>query len=168
MFRKKIPKAHIVAAADAFAKTGEIILEQRPSGYDWPYPFIVNVALAIELYLKSYLAEDDLVPCHTSEDGLILYMGFIKCLSREHKFSHLYKQLPENIKVLLEAEFGCCELASRYASLEDALTQFSNVFVEARYPYEKGNSKVCCLTDLGNISKFLKLAILRIGEVNSP
>ena len=166
MFRKTLPKANVVATADAFAKTGEILLVQRPAGFEWPYPFVVNTALSIELYLKSFLADDDLVPCHTSDDGVIVYMGFTKCLSREHKLELLYKKIPEKIKALLEAEFCASELASSYSSLEDALTKFSNSFVEARYPYENGNFKGYCITDLVNISKFLKQAILRIGELS--
>ncbi|MBV5336984.1 MAG: hypothetical protein J0653_03100, partial [Deltaproteobacteria bacterium] len=105
-----LPKAHVVATADAFAKTGEILLAQRPAGFDWSYPVVVNLALSIELYLKSFLAKDDLVPYYTSDDGLTVYMGFIKCLSHEHKLTHLYKQVPENIKILLEVGFDKCEL----------------------------------------------------------
>ncbi len=168
MFRKTLPKENVVATADAFAKTGELLLAQRPSGFEWPYPFVVNTALSIELYLKSFLAEDDLVPCHASEDGVIVYMGFTKCLSREHKLELIYEKIPEKIQALLEAEFFASELASSYSTLEEALTKFSNSFVDARYPYEKGNFKGYCITDLVNISKFLKEAIVRIGELSEP
>ena len=166
MFRKTLPKADVVATADAFAKTGELLLAQRPAGFEWPHPFVVNTALSIELYLKSFLAEDDLVTCYTSDDGVIVYMGFTKCLSHEHKLELLYEKIPAKIKILLEAEFCAGELASSYSSLEEALTKFSNAFVEARYPYEERHSKGHCITDLVNISKFLKQAILRIGEVS--
>lgn len=139
---------------------------ERPTGFEWVYPFVANTTLSIELYLKSCIAEDDWIPCHTSEEGVTVYIHFTKCLSREHNLKDLYKRIPENIKSLLEAEFRNSELISSYPSLEKAFSTFSNSFVEARYPYEKGNFKGYCITDLVNLSKFLKGAISRFGEIN--
>jgi hypothetical protein len=165
MARNSLPKMHVVTTANAFAKTGEILLDQRPEGTDWPYPFVVNVALSIELYLKSYLAEDDLIPFLVHEDGSTTYQGFTKCLTREHSFKKLYSQIPAHIKTKIEAEFPGSLLAQSFPCFEDALNKFSNSFIEARYPYERGGFKGGCISDLMNISSFLKEAIYKIGEI---
>ena len=165
MVRNSLPKIHVVTTADAFAKTGEILLDQRPEGTDWPYPFVVNVALSIELYLKSYLAEDDLIPFLVHEDGSITYQGFTKSLTREHNLRKLYSQIPAHIKAQIEAEFPGSHLSQSFPSFEDALNKFSNSFIEARYPYERGGFKGGCISDLMNISSFLKEAIYKIGEI---
>lgn len=165
MARNALPKMYVVTTANAFARTGELLLEQRPDGIDWPYPFVVNVALSIELYLKSYLAEDDLVPFLVHEDGSTTYQGFTKCLTREHNFDKLYSKIPAYIKTEIETEFRASPLAQRFLSFEDALNKFSNSFIEARYPYEKGGFKGGCISDLMNISFFIKDAIYKIGEV---
>jgi hypothetical protein len=165
MARNSLPKMYVVTTANAFAKTGELLLEQRPEGTDWPYPFVVNVALSIELYLKSYLAEDDLIPFLVHEDGSTTYQGFTKCLTHEHRFDKLYSKIPAHIKSKIEAEFPSSLLAQSFPSFEDALSKFSNSFIEARYPYERSGFKGGCISDLMNISVFIKDAIYRIGEI---
>lgn len=165
MLRNSLPKIRVVRTADAFAKTGEILFDQTQQGTDLPYPFVVNVALSIELYLKSYLAEDDLIPFFEHKDGSTTYQGFTKCLTHEHKLSTLYSQIPAHIKAQIEAEFPGSDLSQRFQSFEDALTKFSNSFIEARYPYERGGFKGGCISDLMNISSFLKDTIYKIGEI---
>lgn len=164
MTRDTLPKMYVVTTANAFAKTGEILLDMRPEGTEWPYPFVVNVALSIELYLKSYLAEDDLIPCLVHGDGSTTYQGFTKCLTREHRFDTLYSKIPINIKSQIEAEFSGNRLSHIFLSFEDALVKFSNSFIEARYPYERGGFRGGCISDLMNISIFLKETIYKLGE----
>lgn len=164
MARDTLPKMYVVTTANAFAKTGEILLDMRPEGTDWPYPFVVNVALSIELYLKSYLAEDDFIPFLVHDDGSTTYQGFTKCLTREHRFDTLYSKIPVNIKKKIEAEFLGSSLSYSFTSFEDALAKFSNSFIEARYPYERGGFRGGCISDLMIISAFLKETIYKIGE----
>ncbi|MDC9725752.1 MAG: hypothetical protein PSN44_07555 [Gammaproteobacteria bacterium] len=168
MPRKTLPKMAVVRAADAFATTGEILIDIRPYGIEWPYPFVVNIALSIELYLKSYLTEDDLVPYFTKNDGTVIYQGFSKCLSKEHKLEKLYSQIPAKIKDCIEDEFNKSSLASRFSSFDEALEKFSNSFISARYPYEKTGFKFGCISDLMDISQFLKATIYKIGEIRDP
>lgn len=168
MRNNTLPKVSVVRTADAFARTGEILLDMRPEGIDWPYPFVVNVALSIELYLKSYLAEDDLVPYLIHDNGITTYQGFTKCLEREHKFDRLYLKIPAWIKSQIEAEFLSSHLSEHFPSFEKALEKFANSFVEARYPYEKGGFKGGCISDLMNISTFLKETIYKLGEQPNP
>lgn len=167
MKRNSLPKLSVVTTANAFAKTGELLLVQRPEGTDWAYPFVVNVALSIELYLKSYLAEDDWIPLLKHEDGSTTYQGFTKCLTHEHKLDELYSKIPGFIKEKIEAQFPSSELAKSFSSFEDALSQFSSSFIKARYPYERNGFKGGCISDLMNISTFIKKAIYEIGEIRS-
>ena len=159
-----LPQMYVVRTADAFARTGEILLDMRPEGTDWPYPFVVNVALSIELYLKSYLVEDDFIPFLVHSDGSTTYQGFTKCLTREHKFDKLFSKIPTHIKSKIEAEFLDSPLAKSFPSFKDALKEFTNSFIEARYPYERSGFKRGCISDLMNISTFLKETIYKLGE----
>ncbi|NDY92445.1 hypothetical protein [Ideonella livida] len=165
MARNSLPQMHVVTTANAFAKTGELLLEERPEGTDWLYPFVVNVALSIELYLKSYLAEEDLIPFLVHEDGSTTYQRFTKCIAHDHRFDKLYAKIPAHIKSKIESEFRGSLLKQKFPAFEDALNKFSNSFVEARYPYEKGGFKGGWISDLMNISVFLKNTIFKIGEI---
>lgn len=164
MVHNILPKMYVVTTADAFAKIGEILLEQRPEGTDWPYPFVVNVALSIELYLKSYLAEDDFVPFFSHDDGSTTYQGFTKCLTHEHRFDKLYSKIPKDIKDKIENEFSGSRLTEKFSTFDEALVKFASSFVEARYPYERGGFKGGCISDLMCISTFLKETIYKLGE----
>lgn len=166
MPRNSLPKMSVVRTADAFAKTGELLLNQMPEEVDWLYPFVVNTALSIELYLKSYISEDDLIPILTHADGSTTYQGFTKCLTHEHKLDKLYSKIPHHIKVKIEAEFPHSFLKEKFQSFEDALGKFSSTFVEARYPYERNGFKGGCISDLMEISNFIRKAIYKIGEVS--
>ncbi|MBK1889104.1 MULTISPECIES: hypothetical protein [unclassified Undibacterium] len=164
MARDFLPKMAVVTTANAFAETGKILFDTMPEGIEWPYPFVVNMALSIELYLKSYLAEDDLIPFLVHDDGSATYQGFTKCLTREHKFDVLYSKIPTHIKSKIEEEFPSSILGKSFPSFESALAKFANSFIEARYPYEKGGFKGGCISDLMNISTFLRKTIYKLGE----
>ncbi len=164
---ERIPKARVLKAANAFLNTAEKINEVRPEGIDWIYPLSVNSGLAMELYLKAYLARNNDVLISTFDDGASISQRFFKSISRKHKLEELYLEIDQVIRADLEGEFSKSDLNKKYESLPEALGIFSNIFVEGRYPYEKGGfSGGFDLNDLLRIPQFLKLSIESLGYYN--
>ncbi len=162
-----LPKVRIVRVGDGFLFAACKLFENRSEGIDWSSPLIVNLALAIELYLKSYTAEDE----EDKENGITLYNMdttvypvYIKSKHRDHKLEKLYGNIDNVIKEELDKKFFDSHLSEKFADLNTALSAFSDVFAKARYPYEKDGLKSICISDLYSIANFLKEAIYGIGE----
>ncbi|MEH6711169.1 MAG: hypothetical protein V7733_08120 [Paraglaciecola polaris] len=159
-----LPKVRVVSAADAFLHTAKDLYELRLDGVNWVYPFGVNAGLAIELYLKSYIAEDDDIPALEFPDGSVIYQHHVKSKSKKHRLEQLFKCIPPNIQLDIEKKYKVNELSKKYVTLTLALERFSNIFVECRYPYEQGGFKGGCMTDLLSLTSFFKETIYALQD----
>ena len=112
-----VPKRQVIDIANAFAETGELLAPAISSNAELSYPFVVNISFAIELYLKSYLMEDERIPLFDSPDNQI-YQGFLKGKNFKHGLEEIYKEIPTQIKSLIELEFKESNLAESFSTLE--------------------------------------------------
>ena len=152
------PKIRVVKVADAFLFSACKLFDNRSDVIDWFYPFYANLAFSIELYLKSYIVEDDLIPIYMSVNQI-----FLKPI-KKHKLEKIYQKIDDVVKKELNEKFSNSNLSEKFINLYNALSQFSNVFIEARYPFEKIGLKNGCVSDIFLIAQFMKGAIYEIGE----
>ena len=111
-------------------------------------PFIVNSALAIELYLKT------LGKAH----GASLH---------GHSLIELYASLPNNARAAIEAERQ--KLAGKHkvtATASEILTELKNCFVDWRYIYEKEWSGVVQIPNLIFVLVVLHEAVRATGKAD--
>ncbi|WP_155833537.1 hypothetical protein [Halomonas sp. BC04] len=118
-----------------------------------PAPLVVNGALAIELYLKSFNAQLVFKVGYEVEPGFVSYEDMVtEVLSKAHQPSKLYKDLPRKVQAWLQQEFAEERPGQ---DLGDWLRQFDGAFVKWRYHYE-GNASRVPVTDLLHLLVFFE------------
>ncbi|MDT4844591.1 hypothetical protein FQZ97_785570 [compost metagenome] len=142
MFQQALAFAQI--AADCHAK-----LNQTPRQGRYAAPFVVNMAFAIELYLKT-LAEAHGSSLH-GHDLRKLYDG----LPQEAK-SALDSAAPESLKIS-----GLQEVPS----IAEVLTELRSTFVDWRYLYERENTPEVRIPQAIFVANALHSACHRTGLV---
>lgn len=98
-------------------------------------PFIANIALSIELYLKAAYSVNNIK------------------IPRMHDLHNLYLDLPERARTLIEKEYDDAHAQNPNSqgaenqgvdcSLKGVLTEIKQAFVRARYSYENSESQPC-------------------------
>jgi hypothetical protein len=109
-------------AAVSFHEVGLRCLHPAPGLSIEPFPMIVNVAFACELYLKV-----GLIASGRSSSG--------------HNLDNLFQRLPEVAQLEIESIY---EQGAKDddVSLRDTLPEIGQAFIVWRYPYERQSSKV--------------------------
>ena len=128
-----------LAEAEAFYKTA-CIAEEEHIRLDWNsdflFPFVVNLSLACELYMKSIMI-------FTSKDNEFL---------KTHDLSKLFKKLNADIQEKLRSSFE-----KKEKKLSIFLEQHKNHFVDFRYAFEEKDKSLCVFsTDLSNFVNCLR------------
>lgn len=121
----------------------------RESGL--PQPMAVNAALAIELYLKSFLA------LNVSPEGSNL-LGFSS--ERGHIFTDLLETFSVEDRELLLAQLRLIDPAENWV---EKLKRYNDTFVKIRYWYESGNNR-CIDTEIVDLAKSIGAAVLEAGK----
>ena len=148
-----IPDTRVWRAANEYQEVAELCNQH---GKIWGGA--INAALAIEIYLKSFLSEEVKV---SIGDGL--YQGFKKT-QRGHDLFSLYEKIPEHLQVLLCEQY---ELIRNNSNLPDLLKKNKDVFFQARYMYEQDS-----LGSVGNdiifLAKELRDTVFKVAELVHP
>lgn len=121
------PNARIWSHANTFEKSALLCLENNLA-----QPMGVNAALAIELYLKSFLAIDIIstsnVENRYSIDGFTSEHG--------HSFTKLISKMEASDKDLL---FSQLKVINSKRNWEKQFKNYENIFIKVRYWYETKN-----------------------------
>ena len=141
------PNRHIWDHGNSFKDAALLCCEQG-----LPQPMAVNAALAIELYLKSFLALNVLTEKSTN-------MGFSS--EHGHVFTELLKKLEASDEKLLFEE-----LAQINPSIEwkELFKKYDDTFIKVRYWYESGNGKPID-SDIVDFAENLGNAVLNVGKI---
>lgn len=119
--------ARIFQAGDAFRLAGERALEERYTDlleFEWlPIPGIVNLAFSVELLLKALLTSRGIEP------------------QRSHNLKSLFEQLEDDDKKAIERVYLEKTQHADAPLFQDLLNEADNIFIEARYFYEKDSEK---------------------------
>ena len=118
----------------------------------------INAALAIEIYLKSFLSEEVRVSI-----GEHAYIGF-KSTERGHDLFTLYQKIPSNLQDLLCEQY---KLIKPNLAFPDLLKKHKDVFFHARYFHEKD-----ALSSVGNdiifLAEDLREVVIKVAEIVHP
>ena len=136
-----------LSEAEAFYKTA-CIAEEEHIRLDWNsdflFPFVVNLSLACELYMKSIMI-------FTSKEGTFL---------KEHDLKKLFDELNADIQGVLQNNFE-----ENGKSLSEFLERHKNHFIDFRYAFEKKDKSLCVFsTDLGNFANCLRSYCSSLGK----
>ena len=148
----EVQSASIRHVARQFKWTVDTLYSQSWST-DGPASLVVNGALSIELYLKSFNAQMVFKGEYEIEPGVVGYEDVVtEVLSKVHQPSELYEALPKDTRDWLVHQFSKERPAY---DLGHWFRQFDGVFVTWRYLYE-GNASRVPVTDLLDLIAFLE------------
>ena len=110
----QIPNVRVLLQGQAYVEAAEILLD-----YNRVQPAAVMAALAIEVFMKSFLAENNLAGRAISKRG--------------HDISSLFEQIKPEIRSAL---LDCSNELDQSINFVDELRKHDRVFMSARYFYE--------------------------------
>lgn len=111
---QQIPNVRVWSQGREYVEAAEILLD-----YNRIHPAAVLAALAIEIFLKSFLATR-------------LVTGHAKT-RRGHKFTNLYESISSDLRAELVA---CSAEIDSSVIFDEQLKKYDGVFTDARYWYE--------------------------------
>ncbi|MEX6504208.1 hypothetical protein [Pseudomonas zhanjiangensis] len=125
-----LPDNRVVREARIY-RTAALLLEKQSldGNSDLFWPAAMNAALAIEIYLKAFLVEEDTPSIKLNAAGR----------KAKHDLAKLFRALPENVRTVIDEVNA--EIAPTL-SLEQTLGAYSDYFTNVRYGYEQDARKV--------------------------
>jgi len=118
----------------------------------------INAALAIEIYIKSFLSEEVLI---SIGDGFS--QSFKKSVNG-HDLFVLYEKIPLNLQELMCEQYL---LINSTRSFPDLLKKYKDVFFKGRYMYEK-NAIKSVGNDIIFFAKEVKDLVFNVAEIVHP
>ena len=118
----------------------------------------IYAALAIEIYLKSFLSEEVRVSI-----GDHAYVGYKKT-ERGHDLFALYKKIPEHLQTLLCDQY---KLINSKSHLPDLLKKHKDVFFHARYVHEEDAIKSVG-NDIIFLAEELREVVINVAKLVHP
>ena len=151
--RREIPNTQIKDSADQYESARQI-LHRQPPGSGVLLPLMNVAAMAIELYLKSLIAE----VIHVQEPDDSGWSRVHALAEGRHGYNSILLKIDSDIRHVLESSFR----AETGESLKDNLNRVEGALVESRYSYEYGSDGLPTLGDLMDLSDFLSRFVSRI------
>ncbi|WP_353226990.1 hypothetical protein [Pseudomonas qingdaonensis] len=126
-----LPSWEVIEEGRSYLRAA-LLIEKHGDVGEWR-PACVLAGFSMELFLKSFLAEDDSTPLAISLPGAPqMYAGGVKA-DRGHYLDTLFSKIPADYqKLILDTSD---EIALGYP-LEAKLKEFAGYFFNARYGYE--------------------------------
>ncbi|MBL0543900.1 hypothetical protein JD507_01510 [Aeromonas jandaei] len=147
------PNLRIWEAANLYQDAASLCNEH---GQGWPAA--INAALAMEIYLKSFLSET--IKIRVSND---LYQCYQKT-KRGHKLLDIYKLIPSDVRHHLCEQYNLLKMDG---CLIKDLNKYNDVFFNARYMYEKESIKVVD-NNIVYVSALLREAVFNVAKILHP
>lgn len=138
---KRIPNTQVWYLGREYLEAAEILAEEMKL-----WPAAVLAALSIEIFLKSFLAQEDKQGYPSTERG--------------HTLTDLFSKIPHSDQA--EIIRFSNQLDSTYDVLA-SLSKFNNIFTAARYRYEKESVQVVG-NDIVQFARHLCDAVLNLGK----
>ena len=153
---ERIPNIKVAASGDRY-KDAAILCNQYADGnnkgeYGWAAA--INAALALEIYLKSFLSKEVLTSV-----GSGVNMVTAKT-ERGHNLVELYNKIPANIQDLI---ISCSLAINPNIELLKSLEKFKDYFFNARYCYELESIKSVD-SSVVDLASHMYLVLLKVAE----
>jgi hypothetical protein len=150
--KKKTPDPQVKDVADQFYTASELLWQSEGV----VLPFIINSALALELYLKSLAARSvikNFRDCGDEGGGGIVTATPI---ARTHKLTELFDVVDDRLKSEITNRYDQSGLSKRCGPLRDCLQTYDDTFEKIRYVYEDSSSLPEDIDELRTLTKFMK------------
>lgn len=148
-----IPDMRVWKTANEYQEVASLCNEHRKG-----WGGAINAALAIEIYLKSFLSEEVRVAIYHQA-----CINFRKT-ERGHDLLSLFKKIPCHLQNILCEQY---KLIKPNLSLEDLLEKHKDVFFYGRYFHEKD-----AMSSVGNdiifLAEDLREAVKKVSEIVRP
>lgn len=145
------PNAHIWSHANTFEKSALLCQQEN-----LVQPMAVNAALAIELYLKSFLAIDIV---RSEGENKYSIEGFTS--ERGHSFLTLIDKMDQFDR---EALFKELENINPNRNWKSSFEKYEDIFIKVRYWYET-ESKTLIDYEIVGFAEELGKAVRKVGEL---
>lgn len=129
---REVPNIQILETAESFHHAFEQLVRHPAEGTI--LPALHNAAIALELYLKSLSATEELVAREPGSDAGLLYAK----TPTNHQLADLWATARDDAKAFIQQEADQQPRLREFESVADALQHFQPAFVATRYPYEFG------------------------------
>jgi len=157
---EQIPNISVAVTADCYQEAADLIdsnaIANGNGGLAWAA--CINAALAVEIYLKSFLAKKELTATGT---GMNLVT---QKAERGHDLFELYQKIDPSIQALI---FTASQDIDKSIELERLIKHCKDYFFYARYSYEK-ESLQCLNSDVVVLARHMKKLVRKVGETTHP
>jgi hypothetical protein len=148
-----IPDLRVCRTADEYQEIALLCHEHKKA-----WGGSINAALAIEIYLKSFLSEE--VKTLIGDD---IYQGSKKTKTG-HNLFELYNKIDSNLQSLLCEQYN---LINSNSDLPDLLKQYKDVFLKSRYIHEI-NAIYGGGSDIIFLAKDLRDVVINVAKIVHP
>lgn len=153
---EKIPNANVANSADRYQEAADLIESNAAhngnGGLAWTA--CINAALAVEIYLKSFLTEKVL-----TETGTGMNLVTQKRVNG-HDLFQLYQKIDSNIQTIILA---ASKEIDDSIELEKLIKHCKDYFFQARYPYEK-ESLLGLNLNVVVLARHMRRVVVRVSE----
>lgn len=157
-----LPSLEIIEEGRAYLRSA-LVIEQAGDTNLWR-PACVLAGLAMELFLKSFLAKDDSKLADTI-NGIDIYSGAVKSARGHFLDTQLFQKItPEWRQAILDTS----ERLSPGYPLQQKLTEYSGYFFNGRYGYEANAIGVIRMEVLDAAEHLEKVCSELITKVYQP
>lgn len=150
-----VPDFRVWSAGNVYQEAAKLLNENKQY-----WAAAINAALAIEIYLKAFLSEQD--RSYFFEDEGVYRVG--SKVKRGHDLVELYEKILPALKEQLVNEFG---KRSGEHDLLSKLDRYRDVFTKARYDFEL-DSRPNIDTGIVHLADILREVLYKVGCDNDP
>lgn len=150
----KLPDIRVWQMANEYQEAASLC-DQNHVGW----PAAINAALAIEIYLKSFLSKEVRVQIN----DLGVSQSFKKT-ERGHDLFDLFKRIEPDLQFHLTEQYALIDSKN---ILPDLLKKHKDIFFNARYAYEKDAIKMVG-NDVVHLAEAMKETVLNVAKIVHP
>jgi len=149
----QLPDIQVWRTANEYQEAASLCDE---NGKNWAGALLA--ALAVEIYLKSFLSEEIAV------EFLGEVSQIFKKTEHEHDLEKLFNKIPQQIKEIMIKESN---LLTPKIDLQQIIVKNKNVFTTARYCYEQ-NSIDCLSNEIVRLSEHMRELVIKVASYTHP
>ncbi|NBA96835.1 hypothetical protein [Pseudomonas sp. R5(2019)] len=153
-----LPSLEVIEQGRAYL-TAALLIEQHGTTQQWR-PACVLSGLAMELFIKSFLAKDD-SRFMTTLNGVDIFNGAVAA-EHGHFLDKLFKKIEPSWR---QAILDTSERLNRGYPLEQKLKDYAGYFFNARYGYEAGSIGVMRMEVLDAAEHFERICTELLPKV---
>lgn len=146
-----LPNINVCSVANEYQSAAALCYENKLY-----WPAAINAALAVEIYLKSFLSEEVLIPVY----GGLASQSF-SAKKRGHDLYDLYMKIEERTRKII------IEINAEEYDIPGTLKKHRDIFMSARYSYEE-QSPQAINGSIISFSGHMRNLVFEVGKITNP